>query len=81
MQTLYTAALDSLSMDDTISFMCCAINVQPEYEVDGELLVGAKYLYFIATRIGEDNVSYSLGESVKPYTFSAYAKVDFASYR
>jgi len=56
-QTLYTAALDSLSMDDTISFMCCAMNVQPEYEVDGELLVGAKYLYFIATRIEDRNVS------------------------
>lgn len=44
-------------MDDTISFMCCAMNVQPEYEVDGELLVGAKYLYFIATRICKKNVS------------------------
>lgn len=55
-QTLYTAALDSLSMDDTISHMCFATNVQPGYEVDGELLIGAKYLYFIATHMFNKNV-------------------------
>lgn len=55
-QSMYTVALDSLSMDDTISHMCYATNVQPSSEVDGELLIGAKNLYFIATHITEKNV-------------------------
>lgn len=45
-------------MDDTISHMCYAIHVQPGYEVDGELLLGEKRLYFIAGHIGEEDVRY-----------------------
>lgn len=57
---MYTVALDSLSMDDTITHMCYATNVQPTCEVDGEILIGAKNLYFIATHISEKNVNFNI---------------------
>lgn len=47
-------------MDDTISYTCSATNVQPGYEVYGELLIGAKYLYFIATQICNEKVNHQL---------------------
>lgn len=55
-QTFCTLTLDLLSMDDTICHMCYAIHVQPGYEVEGELLLGERRLYFIASHIGEENV-------------------------
>ncbi len=57
-QSFCTMTLDSLSMDDTISHMCYAINVQPGFEVDGEVLIGAKYLYFIASHILNEKVKF-----------------------